>query len=29
MSGPQRVYFDGLHQLGCTGTQVPFNIFTP
>ena len=25
----QRVYFDGLHQLGCTGTQVPFNIFTP
>lgn len=25
----QRVYFDGLHQLGCSGTQVPFNIFTP
>ena len=25
----QRVYFDGLHQLGCCGTQVPFNIFTP
>lgn len=25
----QRVYFDGLHQLGCRGTQVPFNIFTP
>jgi hypothetical protein len=25
----QRVYFDGLHQLGITGTQVPFNIFTP
>lgn len=25
----QRVYFDGLHQFGCTGTQVPFNIFTP
>jgi hypothetical protein len=25
----QRVYFDGLHQLGVTGTQVPFNIFTP
>jgi hypothetical protein len=25
----QRVYFDGLHLLGCDGTQVPFNIFTP
>lgn len=25
----QRVYFDGLHELGCTGTHVPFNIFTP
>ena len=25
----QRVYFDGLHQLGCCGTHVPFNIFTP
>lgn len=25
----QRVYFDGLHQLGCCGTSVPFNIFTP
>ena len=25
----QRVYFDGLHQLDCRGTQVPFNIFTP
>jgi hypothetical protein len=25
----QRVYFDGLHQLGCCGTNVPFNIFTP
>jgi hypothetical protein len=25
----QRVYFDGLHQLGITGTRVPFNIFTP
>ena len=25
----QRVYFDGMHQLGCTGIQVPFNIFTP
>jgi hypothetical protein len=25
----QRVYFDGLHQLGCTGARVPFNIFTP
>jgi len=25
----QRVYFDGLNRLGCCGTQVPFNIFTP
>ena len=25
----QRVYFDGLHQLGCCGLRVPFNIFTP
>jgi hypothetical protein len=25
----QRVYFDGLHQLGCCGASVPFNIFTP
>ena len=25
----QRVYFDGLHRLGYSGTQVPFNIFTP
>jgi hypothetical protein len=25
----QRVYFDGLHQLGCRGLRVPFNIFTP
>ncbi len=25
----QRVYFDGLHQLGCTGIKTPFNIFTP
>jgi len=25
----QRVYFDGLCQLRCCGTQVPFNIFTP
>lgn len=25
----QRVYFDGLQQLGCAGTKVPFNIFTP
>lgn len=25
----QRVYFDGLHHLGCHGPQVPFNIFTP
>jgi hypothetical protein len=25
----QRVYFDGLHQLGCSGLRVPFNIFTP
>jgi hypothetical protein len=25
----QRVYFDGLHQLGCGGLSVPFNIFTP
>ncbi|HUY45497.1 MAG TPA: hypothetical protein VMV92_07205 [Streptosporangiaceae bacterium] len=25
----QRVYFDGLHQLGCSGSSVPFNIFTP
>jgi hypothetical protein len=25
----QRVYFDGLHHLGCCGTSVPFNIFTP
>jgi hypothetical protein len=25
----QRVYFDGLHQLGCRGLSVPFNIFTP
>jgi hypothetical protein len=25
----QRVYFDGLHQLGRSGPQVPFNIFTP
>jgi hypothetical protein len=25
----QRVYFDGLHQLGCCGPSVPFNIFTP
>jgi hypothetical protein len=25
----QRVYFDGLHQLGCCGARVPFNIFTP
>jgi hypothetical protein len=25
----QRVYFDGLHQLGCCGLSVPFNIFTP
>jgi len=25
----QRVYFDGLHALGCDGTGVPFNLFTP
>lgn len=25
----QRVYFDGLHQLGRCGIRVPFNIFTP
>ena len=25
----QRVYFDGLHQLGCCALSVPFNIFTP
>ena len=25
----QRVYFDGLHQVGCCGRRVPFNIFTP
>ncbi len=25
----QRVYFDGLHQLNCRGSQMPFNIFTP
>ncbi len=25
----QRVYFDGLHRLGCRGLRVPFNIFTP
>jgi hypothetical protein len=25
----QRVYFDGLHQLGFSGLRVPFNIFTP
>jgi hypothetical protein len=25
----QRVYFDGLHALGCDGTDAPFNLFTP
>jgi hypothetical protein len=25
----QRVYFDGLGKLGCTGLAVPFNLFTP
>lgn len=25
----QRVYFDGLHALGCDATSVPFNLFVP
>jgi hypothetical protein len=25
----QRVYFDGLCALGCTGTSIPLNVFTP